>query len=202
MTFEMKMIREPLQVPAGYETPMYGDPPSLYRLNDNGMRLTLEAMDAAGCLQWLDAPDLVSPPPPGLAPAGLEPSLDGIFVLGGQELRPVEPAETARVEDDDPRTREMAAMREKYFEMNDFILACDTVRDGRVASYKWQTNDGWLVTPGECRAIASALRRSLDDVVGRLFPTRFQSVQNGHRWLERWTTFHDLAAEHGGYRVY
>jgi hypothetical protein len=79
----------------------------------------------------------------------------------------------------------------------------ETIVDGRVASYKWESNDGWLVTPAECRIIAERVRKSAD-MIAREFFTDIDGMteEQGRAWVTGWIRFHELAAEHGGYRVY
>lgn len=54
-----------------------------------------------------------------------------------------------------------------------------------IPSYKLCSNDGWLVSPGECRAAARKMRRRLDPPA----------------WYEQWTSYLEYAIDHGGFRV-
>lgn len=166
---------------------------SSFQINNNGMRLTLEIMDAAGVLRHVAVPELVSPPPPGFGPHSAP---QHVYTYGSVELQSVD-----LMAGDPELARAIEAMNDSYLEENEAILARETLSEGRIDSHKWQTNDGWLVTDAECRAIASSLRAAFEILIPR-FASTLGTAAEARRWLEQWIVFHELGAEHGGYRVY
>ena len=93
----------------------------------------------------------------------------------------------------------------------------------KVPAYKFESNEGWLVTPAECRRLAAALRAAIDSRGDALFPTgvvtdsvteelaasmgldpkdSFQpSLDEARESANAWIDYNERAAEHGGYRV-
>jgi len=107
------------------------------------------------------------------------------------------------------------------------LMATGTV-DGRVPAYKFESNDGWLVSPEECRIIAYGLRSAHDQRGDELFPTEapaatdlvpglsdFMGVEaapmlegfgvpepdEAQELLLEWADYNERAAGQGGYRV-
>ena len=185
MAFDLQLLHDPTQLPPGLPTPRWDQseveaPPRVLRMDPTGMRLTLQLMDAVGLVDWRNPPHVVCPP-------GFEhtPSLSD--------------------RDESPeavRARALAAFADEYLDRNDALLRTETLsEDGRVASYKWQTNLGFVVTPAECEAVASRLRRQLAELLPRVAGEHFESKEEGRRWMEDWIAFHELGVAHGGYRV-
>ena len=78
---------------------------------------------------------------------------------------------------------------------------------GKALAYKFATNDGWLITPGECRAIATGLagalarrrRKLIRGLAARGYDRTEESVA---RLLEPWAQYNRFAADQGGYRIW
>jgi hypothetical protein len=93
----------------------------------------------------------------------------------------------------------------------------------KVPGYKFESNEGWLVTPAECRSLAAGLRAALEGRGDALFPTGivtdavieeltaslhlegqegFQpSIDEARESALAWIDYNERAAAHGGYRV-
>ncbi len=186
MAFDLRLLRDPSLFPHGLPAPMWDgsqvpEPPRALRLDPFDMRLTLELMDAAGLVSWRNPPPVVCPPGFDMTPS-ISDRAEGPEVV---------------------RRRALAALAAVYLDENDAVLRQETLSgDGQVASYKWQTNLGWVVTPAECEAVARCLRRRLEELVPNAAASEyFESEEEGRRWLEGWIAFHELAVEHDGYRV-
>lgn len=68
------------------------------------------------------------------------------------------------------------------------------LESGQVPAYKFSSNDGWLITPRECRTIASVLERALPHLRKGGDPAWRETVR-------LFIKFNRYAADHGGYRV-
>jgi hypothetical protein len=98
-----------------------------------------------------------------------------------------------------------------------------------LASCKLESNDGWLVTPRECSAVAEGLRTAMERHGDDLLPTsvpedvmalieelrqeypeevledagiEVPSGESASELVQLWIAFHEQAAERGGYRVH
>jgi hypothetical protein len=71
----------------------------------------------------------------------------------------------------------------------------------RVPAYKFSTNDGWLVTENECRAIAAALNALTPELKelargdSRISQAEFEKLGKS------WAQYNEAASQNGGYRV-
>lgn len=99
--------------------------------------------------------------------------------------------------------REVGAATEPGFEqalrMEGFEPSAESV-----SMKKFRSNDNWLVTPSECRFIATRLRRGIAERVPQellLFYDDAPPASEVVSWLEAFASFNERAAEHGGYRV-
>jgi len=72
-----------------------------------------------------------------------------------------------------------------------------------VPSYKFHSNDGWLVVPEECIAIASGLRAALARVGPDILPRAFKYMSESEvtAWVLSWATYNEVASRHDGYQV-
>lgn len=98
------------------------------------------------------------------------------------------------------------------------LRAADTLAGATIAAYKLMSNDGWRMSPGECRAVAEGLRGALAGVrvpaaavplidedgleiepeepgEPEPIPERLRPVVQG------FIAFNERSALHGGYRV-
>lgn len=93
----------------------------------------------------------------------------------------------------------------------------------KIPRYKFESNEGWLVTPEECRGLAAGLRAALEGRGDALFPTGvvtdavieelaeslglegqegFQpSIDEARESTLAWIDYNERAAANGGYRV-
>lgn len=224
MGYDMRMVRTPESLPPDYEPPYEGSP-GYYRYNVWGMSVTRGFMGewAEACYEQ-EIPDFPAPEDFGLSEEDWEAYEEW---RGWQDDLPSDDEEDEEDLDEEDEDPNEGASRPDFegitlklvppptpdarvIEAGDRYRAavqeiCDreTLEDGQVASYKWSSNDGWLVTPAECRAIAVALRRSIDMIAEDYFPDiEGLTEQDGQKWVRNWMRFHEIAAEHGGYRVY
>lgn len=146
MGYDMYAIGARTKVPAGFvasERPIRPDDPWYFLLNGMGMGKMAEEMDRAGVLDL----DTEHPPWPDHPEPYGEHFEDGFDVS----------------ERDADGTYERA----KSLEGQTYLRArAELVRTlgehGKVPAFKFETNDGWIVTPPECLWIAEALElRSL-----------------------------------------
>lgn len=91
---------------------------------------------------------------------------------------------------------------------------------GKVPAYKFESQDSWLVSPDESRALAAALQRALDRRGDALFPDeepknriteqlerdddepmQLPAAEEAREWVAAWIAFNEEAAGKGGYRV-
>lgn len=77
----------------------------------------------------------------------------------------------------------------------------------KALGYEFRTNDGWLVTPDQCRVIADGLDEDLaeypDELIRGLRDRGYSHTKESVvDLLSPWTRFNRLAADHGGYRVW
>ena len=80
---------------------------------------------------------------------------------------------------------------------------------GKVPWYKFQTNDGLLATPDECRSIDEGLVRALEDrdwleeILRGLEEQGYDRTEETIGDLLRpWASYNRVAAQHGGYRIW
>ena len=187
MGFDMHMVRTPKATPEGYE-PQYEGQPGYHRFTFRAMPLTLGAMEWAECVHHHPPPEWPE------IPAPMEPErFDAVLLFVEFE------------EDDElggvPPTPEEVAMIRDHIAARDRVTDASSLRDGRVGAYKFESNDGWLVTPDECEVIARAVRAHADVIAEDFFTDVGLSTSDGHAWLKKWADFNALAAAHGGYRV-
>ncbi len=110
------------------------------------------------------------------------------------------------------------------------IRATRSRKRGMVPAFKFRTNDGWLVVPEECSAIARALRSFAPGIDARKMSElevayaqaqaklltkipKSEVVVSGNaklglspeelrRWVLQWAAYNELAASHQGYRIW
>ncbi len=188
MGFDMYMVRKPTSLPEGYKA-QYSDMPDYHRNRVGAMPVTLCAMEWADCLRYATMPEMPDFPPPGFEDEE----------RAGDILAWID--EPDEIEIDPPATEAEIAACRAYHEAVEAILTTSSLEDGRVASYKWDSNDGWLVTPEECAVIAEKIREHAEMIARDMFTDAGFSVEDGLEWLDTWAWFNAVAAEHGGYRV-
>ncbi|WAS99198.1 hypothetical protein [Nannocystis punicea] len=186
MGYDLQMVRTP---PAADENelPNSSGIAGYYRFNMWGMRMTV------GALEWADAIHY------GPAPEIPELELDGLDedrVFAALEAVRGEAPEDAPA----PSAAELAAAR-AYLQAHEAAVSASSLQNGRAGAFKFQSNDGWLVTPEECAALAGKLRQHADLIARDYFPDADVSREDGHKWILGFARYNEIAAEHGGYRV-
>ncbi len=209
MGYDLHMVLTPTTAPEGYK-PQYPGQLGYYRLNTYGMSVTRGFMwEWAEAWYSADAPEF-----PDMSAFGLREE-DSDQVVEWREWH-AEKAELENSTDHDvadewaelgeepePPSEEQKRNFLLWEAAYNAALGIDTVKDGQVASYKWESNDGWLVTPAECLTIAAAVRKHADEIAADYFTDiDGMSAADGRDWLNAWIGFHELAATHGGYRVH
>lgn len=185
MGYDLQMVQTPSSADER-ELPNSSGVPGYYRFNSWGMRMTL------GVLEWANATYWAKPPiRPGFPPAGFteERIAGAICVLRGEEPSASPPTEA-----------ELAAARE-YLRAHEEAVSGSSLVDGRIGVYKFESNEGWLVTPAECLALASRLREHAEVIARDMFTDAGLTAEEGLRWVLGFARYNEIAAEHGGYRV-
>lgn len=193
MGYDLQMVRAPASVDEE-ELPNSSGVPGYYRFNNWGMRMTVGALEWADAIHGGAAPRFPDFPPPGVDVDRAYAALDRLSVAPGDETYDED-------EGDPPTDAELDAVR-TYKIARDLIAAKPSIVDDQVGAYKFASNDGWLITPDECRILARRLRASVDMIAEQFFPDAGVSAEDGRRWLLGFARYNELAAEHGGYRVY
>ena len=184
MGYDLQMVRTPAAVDET-ELPNSSGIAGYYRFNMWGMNMTV------GALEWADA---IHYKP---APAIPEPDLDGI-----EEDRLFAAIGAIRGEQTEspPTEAELQAGR-AYLEAHEAAVSGSSVVDGRMGAFKFQSNDGWLVTPEECVVLARKLREHAELIARDYFPDAGVKREDGLKWILGFARYNEIAAEHGGYRV-
>lgn len=185
MGYDLHMVRTPATVDAD-ELPNSSGVAGYYRFNVRGMAMTVGALEWADVIHYGRAPAIPSFPPAGLEEVRAVALVDHLHA--GADL---EPAATEA---------EFEAVQ-GYLEACDAAVSGSSLVDGKVGAYKFQSNDGWLVTPEECVAIAAGLRRHGEVIAREFFTDAGISAEDGRRWVAGFARYNEIAAEHGGYRV-
>lgn len=186
MGYDLQMVRTPPAVDEK-ELPNSSGIAGYYRFNVWGMRMTVGALEWADAIHYGPAPEI-----PELELDGLEE--DGVFAAM-EALRGEAPADAPS-----PTQAELAAAR-AYLQAHEDAVSSSSLTDGRVGAFKFQTNDGWLVTPEECAVLARKLRAHADLIARDYFPDADVSREDGLKWILGFARYNEIAAEHGGYRV-
>jgi hypothetical protein len=91
-------------------------------------------------------------------------------------------------------------------ELEAYLANSPDSAENRIPTYKFGTNDGWIVTPVECRAAVERARSHTDDEVRAAFSAVYhtatverldEAVSYWHKWIK----FIEGAAEHEGFEV-
>lgn len=207
MGMDLNTLEQPKHVPAEYRK-QHGDP-GFYRFNVQGMASMRALMDAAQLLSHEEAP-LLPPVPSDLSEERRKNLLAAVY--GDQR------AFKALSQADAELARRFTA-----------VLRTPSKTPGRVPSFKFESNLGWVVTPDECRTIAKTLRafaarvsvgdakaasgaaKKTDDqlthAVGldagvRIDSSAFDmSPEDLKEWLLDWADYNTIASFSGGYSV-
>lgn len=214
MGYDLHMVERPAAVPAAY-VPQYEGQPGYYRIRAEAGRVLVALMVEADALSLEEEPDFPAWPPRGL---------EGSRAMEAREhLRSGAPL-------DPPLTGEERHALVGFEASIDEVLRRPSSEPGLVPMYKFQSNDGWLVSPEECRSLDRALRRLADELSeGTLahvlapfedqrrreaehyvrtqgfVPLGYEgpilTLESARAWLLEFGAYNALAAEHGGYRV-
>ena len=179
MGYDMHMVRKPASVPAGYK-PQYDKQPEYHRFNIHWMPLMREMMQRARVLDDYGEPD---PGLPEFPPNGMD----------------VDRASALMAADGKGATAEETRILDAYNRKRDEVLAQTSPDEGRVPYWKFCSNDGWIVTPDECRIIVEKLTRHLGPELWD--GLEIEEVQ-AREALDEWIGFARLAADNGGFRVH
>jgi hypothetical protein len=180
MGYDIEMVTTPSTPIAGY-SPQYRGRPEYIRFADMSMPYMVEIMRDAGVLD--DASE--HPPFPDCPPGGLDEDRTVELLDHFDEGEEIELP---------PRVKETRIMR-AFLAARDQIERTASKRRGKVPTFKFQSNNNWLVFPKECLVIADGLTRYADANEGR---SDLDVVWSGVR---QWASYNRVAASHGGYRV-
>lgn len=126
---------------------------------------------------------------------------DAIYTVEGKWIYPGDPEWHDLTEDERERT-------ERYVTARDAVLSWHGEGTG-IPGHKFGSNDGWIVTPEECRQAVEAWRETCreagagDEETGRkaLLDALDEFSFSSAYWL-KWVAWIERAAEHGGFEVH
>lgn len=106
---------------------------------------------------------------------------------------------------DSPATPEEEARARAWLSQVEASRAAPSPIPGKVAAWKFASNEDWHVTPAECELIASALEALLEDGLPDDLAETVEREEDDEdellEWVEDWKDYNRVAATHGGYRV-
>jgi hypothetical protein len=187
MGFDLQMVRAPAAADEE-ELPNSGGVAGYYRFDLREMQVTVGALERAEALHDGPAPEI-----PELACEGL----DEERVFAAIEALRGEAGAGAAA----PTEAELAAAR-AFIAAHEAAMSASSIVGDRVGAFKFETNDGWLVTPEECRLLARKLRARCEALAREYFPAAGVQEAAARRWIVGFARYNEIAAEHGGYRVY
>jgi hypothetical protein len=210
---DITTLQKPKGVPPGYAH-QHSDP-SYYRFNVQGMAAMRNLMDVAGALST------EAPPQFPKAPKAADPTQQALY---DEVLQGGTGSASAR--------KKLSASQLKT--LDEYIAAVRQAQGARsaaadkVPSFKFESNEGWLVTPDECKLIAKALRayavklsgseaktanaaakkadeklaaQVVDKQMVRLTEEVGMSAEEMKSWMLDWAEYNQLASTAGGYEV-
>jgi hypothetical protein len=192
----MRFVHPPTNLPEWYE-PSEPDYPELYQVTFEGMFEVAAGMAVARLLdEETAAPKLPRWPPGKMTQERAEELWPYLF-------EPAKPGQAALADILAPHERSIVSKYLTRFE----AATGKPAPPGKALGYKFRSNDGWLVTPDECRVIADGLDVALaerrDDLVRGLqdrgYSRTLDTVSDLLGW---WAQYNRVAADHGGYRVW
>jgi hypothetical protein len=91
-------------------------------------------------------------------------------------------------------------------ELEAYLASSSDSAKNRIPTYKFGTNDGWIVTPVECRAAVERARSYTDDEVRAAFSAvhrnaTVERLNEALSYWHKWIKFIEGAAEHEGFEV-
>ena len=197
MSFWMQFVRPSTSLPVWYQppSPKY---PDVYDLSIQGMGAIKTAMSVADLLdEATAAPELPRWEDFGLSVERWE-ELSDYWVYGSK------PGQPTLAEALKPHERPAVAEYLTRFE----AATGQPAPPGKALGYKFRTNDGWLVTPDECRVIADGLEAALAKRRAKLVRGLQARGYSDHSkesvadLLSPWAKYNRIAADHGGYRIW
>jgi hypothetical protein len=91
----------------------------------------------------------------------------------------------------------------RYLSKRDAHRSIRSDDPARVPRIKFASNDYWTLAPDECRLIAAGLGHALvTDGAGLWEHQADLKEPEMTAWIQQWIRFNEIAAEHGGYRVF
>lgn len=187
MGFDLYMARPPANV-SGYE-PQYEGMPEYFRVTSATMPALVAAMERAGVVDLaMPTPRLPTWPP-------------------GRHASSSPPEDTsARPSVEPPSTASELAILDEFRERRLEVLGARSPERSKVPAFKFASNDGWRISPEECRAIADGLTHALTMREAEVLDGFFRaggalSRVDARAFLDAFARYNAVAAEHDGYRV-
>jgi hypothetical protein len=213
MGMDIYMVEVPAGLPPGY-VPHDREQPDYYRFTTSSMAAMLALMEAARVIANDPVPACPRWPPEGVRDDRL-PLIEAS--LSSERL-------DAALTQSERQTVLEAIVR------NATLRSTRSHTAGKVPAFKFLSNDGWIVIPEECDAIAAALYRHAEhtsvhdlglaeaayqekqravllprSVAGELVLLGDEplglSLAELRAWVREWAAYNELASRHGGYRV-
>jgi len=187
MGYDFKIVRKIERVPKEHKA--QGSDPSYHRFNSTAMGLWRVAMQ-----EWCEATYLADAPElPAFPPTGFD-DVDRAYEvhswLDGSGHAPAPIATPQEIE-----------AGKAYLAAYEDAVTRPAIRGDQVASYKFESNAGWLVTPEECRLLAAKIEPMEQQLASSFFSDAGFDDADALEMVEAWVAYQKLAAEYGGYRV-
>lgn len=155
---------------------------SYFRANIWGMGSLREAMEQAGMLFW---PESRRPTWPEAEQFGL---LNEEWWAYDEEPSDLDP--------------EKQAAAKRFAEARDNVQSWHGSDDEGIPGHKFCTNDGWIVTPDECRQATAAWRSFSERAGGEDKAVEKLGVTDFADYWKRWVLWIERAADHDGFEVF
>jgi hypothetical protein len=186
--FDFRIAEAPERWPASYR-PQYDDAPEYFRVTHKAMHALRAALVATGAIDVEARVPSFPPWPPEpltrLRAAGVE--------MATEQGMTIEP----------PSTATEVEVLERWRNKRAAALETTSADPDKVPAFKLGSNDGWRLTPGECRALGKALRATIADHPDALVAAVTESGSTLARdeslaWLAAFADYLAVAADHGG----
>jgi hypothetical protein len=175
-----------------------------YRLNIFGMQKARQLMGAAGMLKWDDPGRFPEPDLP-------QEVMENLADFEWDETPPSE-AFLAEMAEQGITKEQVMAYHEASLATQRHLKRHDGDTPG-IAGYKLGSNDGWLVTPGECWSALELWNRLSPEEKGDVICLGVDpdaspdddaswNFANVSEWWQSWLLWLDKARRSGGFRVY
>lgn len=197
MSYDMLMVYTPEALPEGYVPPL-PEQNGRFLISNRAMYAMEDVMTIAGVLDTAcAAPVLPNWPPEGISQKRID-KLGAVFCVDGAEV-------TVGHDCLLPLTGREERIFEGWAEKANAVLTRRSDQPGKVPAYKFQSQQNWFVCPEECLLIGEGLMTGLKrrkTALSAPYVSDGMGPRTATAWVRRWAVFNQIAAGHGGYRVF